>query len=94
MSYLHGARSSGRIPLELVEADCEIGFSLVEIAEADSIRGDPDRAARVIADAERVFLDIEQRLAALPADERQCFAGLIGELRREIEMAREHMLAT
>ena len=74
-----------RIPMELVEADFEIAFNLVDLAE-----GDRTLAARVLAEAETVFLDIETRLARMDARESQPFHPLAGELRREIDLARLH----
>src|SRR5262245_16936189 len=91
MSHPCGGRSSDRIAVDLVEADFEIGFNLVDIVEAEAGWGDPLRAARVLQDAEDVFVDIEQRLIRLGTDGSQAFAGLTDELRREIDLARLHL---
>ena len=74
-----------RIPIELVEADFEIAFSLVDLAE-----GGRSLATRAIDDAETVFRDIEARLQRMDPLESQPFTPLVGELRREIDLARLH----
>jgi ferredoxin len=91
MSRATGPRSSDRIAIELVEADCEIGFGLVDVAEAESKSGDRESAARVLDDADLVILDIEQRLRRLSERNRTPFGPLLGELRREIQRARRHV---
>src|SRR5689334_8171177 len=91
MSHPRWGRSADRIAVELVEADIEIGFNLVDLVETESGWGDPRRATRALQDAEEVFDDIERRLNRMGASESQVFAGLTGELRREIELARRHL---
>lgn len=67
-----------------MEADVEIGFNLVDMAESDS-----SLATRALEDAEDVFEDIRCRLDRLGALERGHFTALVGELRRQIDVARE-----
>lgn len=95
MLHPGGTKTSARITVELIEADFEIGFSLVDLAQADSNAGDLSGARRVLRDAEDVFRDIEQRLLRLDAGQSQTFASLKSELRREIDeaTARMHSLA-
>jgi hypothetical protein len=83
-----------RIATELVEADVEMAFNLVDMAEAESGAGDPALASHVIESAEQVLGDIEQRLARLEADARLPFTALVSELRREIDLARQHNSGT
>jgi hypothetical protein len=74
-----------RIPVEFVEADFEIGFSLIDLAESRQ-----SDAARLLADAEDVYLDILARIKHLEsAESSQCsnFQPLVGELRRAIDLA-------
>jgi hypothetical protein len=68
--------------IELVEADFEIGFSLLDLA-----REIPAQAPRLIADAESVYQDILARLKSLPDSESESFVPLVTELRREIDLA-------
>jgi len=77
--------------IELVEADCEIGFGLVDIAEMESDSGERELAARALDDADRVILDIEQRLIRLAERNRTPFGPLVSELRRQIKRARSHV---
>lgn len=91
MSRVIGAGSSGRVAIELVEADCEIGFGLVDIAEMESNSGDRELARRALEDADKVVLDIERRLARLTERNRAPFEPLVGELRRQISLARSHV---
>lgn len=67
---------------ELVEADFEIGFSLIDLV-AES----PTQAPRLISDAEEVYQDILARLQALSPNEGESFVPLVTELRRAIDQA-------
>ena len=64
-----------------MEADIEIGFNLVDLAESC-----PADAARLVANAEEVYEDALARLARLNASERSSFEPLVGELRRAIDL--------
>jgi hypothetical protein len=66
----------------LVEADIEIGFSLVDLAESC-----PADALRLVANAEEVYEDARTRLTRLNDSERSNFEPLVGELRRAIDLA-------
>lgn len=91
MRHPCGPGASARIPVELVEADFEIAFNLVDMAETEASLGDRARASRAIDDAEEVFRDIETRLLRLGTPGSQPFTPLVGELRREIDLALAHM---
>ena len=80
-----------RMRVQFAEADFEIGFSLVDMAEAEVIFGNYTRAARVIRDADNVLLDIQQILCRLRIPDRGPFAPLLGELRRAIGLAKLHV---
>jgi hypothetical protein len=80
-----------RMRVRFAEADVEIGFSLVDMAEAEALSGDFARAAQILADAENIFLDIQQICAKLSDRERDPFLPLLGELRRAIGLARLHI---
>jgi hypothetical protein len=82
MPCRYGATPEHRIMTELVEADFEIGFSLVDLA-AES----PVQSARLISDAEDVYRDILARLKALPPAEGESFEPLVVEFRRAIDQA-------
>jgi hypothetical protein len=90
MSHPVGSVLRDRIEVGFVEADVEIGFTLVDLAEAECGCGNSSSASRVLKDAEDVFHDIEQRLQRLNIQERGCFHSLVSELRREIDLAKSH----
>jgi hypothetical protein len=72
---------------ELVEADFEIGFNLVDLAEDT-----PGQRSRMIANAEEVYADILARLKGLSSAESESFVPLVTELRRAIDLASSHMV--
>ena len=69
--------------VELVEADIEIGFQLVDMLEVW-----PAESARLMSDVEDVYADVQRRVLGLPPEERKNFEPLIGELRRAIDLAK------
>lgn len=71
-----------RVRVELVEADIEAGFCLV-----DSVEMYPAQVTRLVADAEEVFADAVARLNSLQPSEREKFRPLMSELRRAIDLA-------
>lgn len=83
MSHFHGERASERIRRELIEADFEIAFHLTDLLETDAAWG-----TRAVHDAEDVVLDIERRLEHLEMADRQPFDPLLGELRRQVALAK------
>ena len=84
----YGARLPNRIRVELVEADVEIIFSLLDSAEDAFTRNDSGFAVHALDHAENVFRDIEQRLLRLGGTESGPFVMLVSELRKEIDLAR------
>ena len=88
MSHPVGAALRHRIELEFVEADVEIGFSLVDMAERELGSGNPAFASRALHEAEEVFNDIRRRLECVGDREREPFGPLVEELRREIDSAK------
>jgi orotate phosphoribosyltransferase-like protein len=82
MPCRYGSTPNDRVRVELVEADFEIGFSLVDLAEER-----PSEASRVLADAEDVYADVLARVGRLPAVDGVPFAPLVAELRRAIDLA-------
>lgn len=82
MSCRYGFTADRRIPVELVEADFEIGFGLIDLANTC-----PPEVSRILADADAVYDDILSRVARLDSPEGSYFQPLIGELRRAIDLA-------
>jgi len=80
-----------RIPKELIEANFEIAFSLVDMVHEETEEGDLASAARALHDADDVFLDIERRLPLINFLDQQSFDPLLGELRRALGLAKLRM---
>jgi hypothetical protein len=76
--------------VQLVEADVEAGFSLVDDAASQHCRGNLDFSKRALEQAEAILRDIEQRLVQLGLEESEPFLPLVDELRREISTAKSH----
>ena len=76
--------SKDKILIELIEADVEIGFGLVDAAKGYRVSGQPELIFRVLQDAADVLADIERRLHELGDSESLPFHPLVAELRNEI----------
>jgi hypothetical protein len=85
MPCRYGTTPDHRVSVEFVEADLEIGFSLVDLAESR-----PSEAVRLLADAEEVYADILARVQRFEAPESERFQPLISELRRAIDLMLSH----
>jgi hypothetical protein len=79
-----------RIEVQFIEADIEAAFALVDLAESESGRNNFSLAYAVVADAEEVCRDLDQRLARLPKNAKIPFDALVAEVRRELDLARLH----
>jgi hypothetical protein len=84
MPCRYGSTPEHRVRIELIEADLEIGFSLVDLAGSS-----PADAVRLLSDAEQVYDDILARLKRLEPSEESAFHPLVAELRRAIDLARQ-----
>ena len=67
MSDAHNHRASDRVRLELIEADVDMGFSSVDDARAENHEGNAEFAQAALEDADKVVMDIEDRLSKLDA---------------------------
>jgi hypothetical protein len=76
---------------ELIEADIEQVFSLVDMAEEQAALENIASGMQILQAAEKVFVDIEERLLPLSSNEAAPFLPLLGELRRAIEIARSRI---
>jgi len=83
-------RVSDRILTELIEADIEIAFRLVDMAEDYAREGEAESAARALHDADEVLLDIRRRLDEMGAEKGWPFDSLLEEVRRAIALAKSH----
>jgi len=91
MSQLDHGRAADRVVTGLIEADIEIAFSLVDLAEERLGESDVECAGRVLHDADEVLLDIERRLDVMGREKGWPFDPLLGEVRRAIALAKSHV---
>ena len=82
MPCRYGSTPDHRVRVEMVEADLEIGFSLIDLVETF-----PGDRSRLVADAEQVYAGIVARLNRFEPAQRENFEPLVRELRRAIDLA-------
>jgi hypothetical protein len=70
----------------MMEANFEIAFSLIDLAQTNP--GDHAWAAHAVSNAEDVLHDIERRLALQEPDDRTPFVPLLEELKRQLAHAK------
>ena len=75
---------SDQVLIQLIEADVESGFGLVDDARAHRMQGNEQFSSRALQEAEAVVADIEQRLAQLGDGDAGAFMPLVAELRKQI----------
>ena len=82
----HPVRGTARdkLQVELIEADVEIGFGLVDDARAYTASGQPELTARALQTAATVLADMERRLHEMGESASAPFQALIVGLREEI----------
>jgi len=80
-------RARERIAVELIEADVEIAFGLVDDALEELHDGNLPFAQHALVEAEKVLTDIDDRLQQLDAERRIPFGPLLEELRKSIRRA-------
>lgn len=78
---------SEQVMVQLIEADVDIGFSLIDEAKAYRFQGNGQFSSRALQEAEAVLVDIEQRLAQLGDFGAVPFLPLVAELREQIAAA-------
>jgi hypothetical protein len=78
--------ASQRVTREIIEADFEIAFSLIDLAPVNP--SDNAWEAHALSDAEDVVNDIERRLQLQSPDDRRPFGPLLGELKRQLARAK------
>ena len=86
MPYAREHRASQRVTRGMIEANFEIAFSLIDLAQTNP--DDHTWDAHALSEAESVLNDIERRLALQEPDERTPFAPLLEELKRQLARAK------
>jgi hypothetical protein len=76
--------SAEQMLVQLIEADVDIGFGLVDEAKAYRAHGQADFSSRALQNAEETVADIERRLQQLGDSEASPFIPLIAELQSQI----------
>jgi hypothetical protein len=89
MAHSKQRNMADKILIQLIEADVEIGFGLVDEANAFRASGNPEFRWRALQDVQEVIADIERRLERLGACESVPFHPLVTELRREVAAAEQ-----
>jgi len=77
-----------RVPRELIDADFTVAFSLVEMAEAESQRGNGQLASQLLERAERMLDDTRGRLLRMTASQKEEFEPRCAKLGEAIELAK------
>jgi len=80
-------RLQEKVRLDLIEADVDMAFALVDDAREEFYEGDRLFAERALKDAKRVLHDIDIRLRLLEPERMLPFTPLIDELRKFINLA-------
>jgi hypothetical protein len=75
-----------KVLIDLIEADVDIGFGLVDEATCYRASGQAEFSMRALHEAGAILADIEQRIQQLGQSESTSFLLLVVELRREIEV--------
>jgi|SRR5580704_13255090 hypothetical protein len=78
-----------RIPRELIDADFTVASSLVEMAEAESQRGNVQLASQLLERAERMLDDIRGRLLRMTASQKEAFEPRCAKLGEDLNRARK-----
>jgi hypothetical protein len=79
-----GRKVADKVRIQLIEADVEIGFALVDEAKAYCASGQPEFSSRALQEADDIVADIDRRLQRLGDSESGPFHLLVTELRNEI----------
>jgi hypothetical protein len=77
-----------RVPRELIDADFEVAFSLVEMAATESNRGNVQLTSQLLQRAEGILGSIRERLLRLDVSRSQPIDARCVELSEAIESAR------
>jgi len=87
MTDEHLHRAAERVRVELIEADVDIGFGLLDSALGELHAGNLVFARRALEDAEKVLIDVEKRLQELDSEHSRPFGPLVDRLRRAVHAA-------
>ena len=80
-----------QVLIQLIEADVDIGFALVDEAKSYRLSAQPEFSSRALQQATDMVADIERRLLELADSESIPFLPLLAELRYEIATAKREI---
>ncbi len=80
--------AAAQVRIQLIEADVDIGFGLVDEVRQYRLTGQREFSARALQDATNIVADIEQRLQQLDVADILPFLPLVDELRHQIAKVR------
>ena len=78
-----------QVLIQLIEADVDIGFALLDDAKTYRALGQTEASLSALQGAIEILADIERRLQELGESESQPFLPLVAELRHQIAGAEE-----
>ena len=78
---------AAQVLIQLIEADVDIGFALLDEAKTYRILGQPEASSRALQETADIVADIERRLQQLDHSESGPFLSLLAALRDEIAVA-------
>lgn len=87
MSHPIQGKLKDKLLVDLIEADVDMGFGLVDDAKAYKMSGQTELTSRALQNATTVLADIERRLCDVGEPASALFQPLIAELRNEIAEA-------
>jgi hypothetical protein len=76
-----------QVLVQLIEADVDIGFALLDEARAYRASGQQEVSSRALQEAADIVADIERRLQGLGDSEAEPFLPLVAELCNEMAAA-------
>lgn len=78
-----------RVSVGVLEGDVDIGFSLVDMAEAERRIEDFAAALKALQEAENVYSGVQMGMKGLSVDQQAHLEISVDQLRRAIEAARQ-----
>ncbi len=87
MAYPMRRKVANQVAIQLIEADVDIGFALLDEARTFRAYGQPALCAHVLGEAADIVADIQRRLQELECSEAGAFRSLVVELQNAIAQA-------
>ena len=85
MNYSGSHRLQDRVRVDLIEADVDMAFGLIDDAREEFHQGNHSYAQQALEEARRALADIEARLRELAPERSSPFGPLVDELRKSMQ---------